>query len=422
MKNDLSIAVVGGGVAGITASFLLQEKHKVTLFEKNDYVGGHTHTVTLDSGPDQGLRIDTGFIVMNDKTYPSFSQLLSRLKVKIEKTDMSFSYYCKETGLQYGTSSLDSIMAQRKNILNPAYWKFLLEIMRFFRTARRALVQGSLGRVTLEEFIREQKFSHRFRDEFLLPMSAAIWSASDREMGQFPMESFARFYENHGLLSVSDHPQWYFVKGGSRSYVEAFLNQFPGDVYAGAPVQSIRRRDKGITLTLSDGTRKDFDAVVIAAHADEALGLLEDPSPDEERLLSPWRYSNNRVILHTDTSLLPTNIRARASWNTIREPGHRSTLPVTVTYDMTRLQNLDTNITYCVTLNPVRPIPQKHIIASMLFTHPVFDFSAMDTQSGLPGLNGQRNTWFCGSYFAYGFHEDAVHSSVQLGRDFGVDL
>ena len=422
MKDHLSMAVVGGGVAGITASFLLQDKHEVTLFEKNDYVGGHTHTVTLASGPDQGLRVDTGFIVMNDRTYPLFTRLLSRLKVKREETDMSFSYYCKGTGLQYGSSSLNSILAQRKNIVNPVYWKFLFEITRFFKTVRRSLVEGSLGRVTLGEFIREQGFSNRLRDQFLLPMSAAIWSASDRDMGRFPMEAFARFYENHGLLSVGDHPQWYFVKGGSRSYVDAFLNQFPGDVCTGAPVKFIQRKDDGITLTLSDGTRKDFDAVVIAAHADEALQLLEDPSSEEKRLLSPWRYSKNRVILHTDTSLLPTNIRARASWNTIREPGHRSTFPVTVTYDMTRLQNLDTNTTYCVTLNPARPIPDRHILASMLFTHPVFDFSAMDTQTGLPDLNGQRNTWFCGSYFAYGFHEDAVRSAVQVGRHFGVDL
>ncbi len=422
MKDHMSIAVVGGGVAGITASFLLQDKHRVTLFEKNDRVGGHTHTVTLSSGPDQGLRVDTGFIVMNDKTYPLFIRLLSRLKVELAETDMSFSYYCKGTGLQYGSSSLNSILAQRKNIANPAYWKFLLEIIRFFRTVRRCLEKGSMGRVTLEDFIREQGFSHRFRDQFLLPMSAAIWSASDREMTQFPMEAFARFYDNHGLLTVRDHPQWYFVKGGSQSYVTAFLNQFPGTVHTGSPVRSIGRADTGVTLTLSDGTQKDFDAVVIAAHADEAFSLLADPSPEEKRLLSPWRYSKNRVILHTDTALLPTNIRARASWNTIREPGHRSTSPVTVTYDMTRLQNLATDTTYCVTLNPANPIPEEHILASMVFTHPIFDFPAMDTQSGLPGLNGVRNTWFCGSYFAYGFHEDAVRSSVSVGRQFGVNL
>ena len=422
MKQHLSIAVVGGGVAGITAAFLLQKKHHVTLYEKNDYVGGHTNTVTISSGPDSGLRVDTGFIVMNDRTYPLFSRFLSSLGVKTSKTDMSFSYYCRMTGLQYGSSGLNSLLAQRKNILNPGYWRFLGEITRFFKVVQKRLKDGSLKGLTLAEFIRQKKFSSRLTDNYLLPMSAAIWSSSDRDIMGFPMESFARFYDNHGLLSARKHPQWYFVTGGSRTYVEAFLKQFSGQVFTGSPVQSLRRDDSGVSIRTADGSRKVFDAVVIAVHADEALKLLEDPSEQEHLLLSPWRYSNNMVYLHNDTSLLPPNPRARSSWNTIRDHGHRSESPITVTYHMNRLQKLQSRTDYCVTLNPSRPVAEKHILDSMLYTHPVFSFAAMDTQSGLNELNGKRHTWFCGSYFGYGFHEDAVRSSVAVGRQFGVNL
>ena len=422
MKQQLSIAVVGGGVAGITAAYLLQQKHDVTLFEKNGYIGGHTNTVTIPSGPDRGLPVDTGFIVMNDRTYPLFSSFLDRLGVETSETDMSFSYYCRSTGIQYGSSGLNSLMAQRKNLLNPGYWRFLAEILRFFRTVRESLNDQSLVGLTLDDFVRREGFSRRLYNHYLLPMSAAIWSASDRDMKGFPMESFARFYENHGLLSARDHPQWYFISGGSQSYVRAFLKSFSGKVLPGMPAESIRRHESGVSITVKEGESRKFDAVVIATHADEALQLLEDPSEKEQSLLSPWKYSSNQVILHRDTSLLPPNPRARSSWNTIREEGHSTESPITVTYDMNRLQKLPGRHTYCVTLNTALPINEDQIIKSIAYTHPIFSFPAMDTQSGLHELNGQRNTWFCGSYFGYGFHEDAVRSSVEVGRRFGVEL
>ena len=236
------------------------------------------------------------------------------------------------------------------------------------------------------------------------------------------MESFARFYENHGLLSAREHPQWYFISGGSQSYVRTFLETFSGEALPGTPASSIRRHESGVSITLMEGGTREFDAVVIAAHADEALQLLEDPSAEEQDLLSPWKYSSNQVFLHRDTSLLPPNLRARSSWNTIREEGHTTQSPITVTYDMNRLQKLQSRSTYCVTLNPARPVKKEQVIESIAYTHPVFSFAAMDTQSGLNRLNGHRNTWFCGSYFGYGFHEDAVRSSVEVGRRFGVEL
>jgi predicted NAD/FAD-binding protein len=422
MKDRMSIAVIGGGVSGVTAAYLLQNKHDITLYEKNDYVGGHTHTVTIPSGPDAGLRIDTGFIVMNDKTYPLFTRFLDALHVKTEKTDMSFSYHCRKTGLQYGSSSLNSVFAQRANLFNPTFWFFLKDILRFFKEARTGLQSGDLNGLSLDTFLTSKRFSDMFRDCYLLPMSAAIWSASYKDMGEFPMASFARFYENHGLLSVNDHPQWYYVSGGSRSYIDAFLAQFPGTVETASPVQSLCRKEDKVVLRLADGNTRAFDAAIIATHADEALALLEDPSALEKELLSPWRYSENAVFLHTDTSFLPTNTRARASWNAVRENIQTETSPITVTYDMTRLQKLDTASTYCVTLNPCTPVPEKHVLAAMVYTHPIFDAGGTATQGRLSQLNGQRNTWFCGGYFGYGFHEDGVRSGVNVGKHFGVSL
>lgn len=422
MSDRSSIAVVGAGVAGIVSSYLLQNDYDVTLFEKNDYVGGHTHTIVLPDGRDKGLPVDTGFIVMNGKTYPLFTRFLDALKVQLSETTMSFSYYCKQTGLQYGSSTLNNVFAQRKNLLKLSYFKFLREIITFFKTVKEQLETGELKELSLADFLSREGFSTAFRDQYILPMSAAIWSASYTDMGAFPMESFARFYENHGLLSVSDHPQWFYVKGGSHSYVNAFLTQFPGRVISNTPVKSVTRGDQKITIHLNDGNAMDFDRVVMATHADEALLLLGDPSRAEQELLSPWRYSKNKTVLHTDTSFLPPNVRARSSWNAVREPGQGKEAPITVTYDMTRLQHLDTPTTYCVTLNPATPIDPAKVIASMTYTHPIFDFPATKTQALLEQLNGERNTWFCGSYFGYGFHEDAVRSAVNVGKDLGVTL
>lgn len=422
MPNRSSIAVIGGGVAGIVAAYLLQDNHDVTLFEKNEYVGGHTHTITIPSGDDRGVNVDTGFIVMNDRTYPLFTRFLDSLQVQRSETNMSFSYYCKRTGLQYGSSTMNSMFAQRQNLLKPSYWHFLYEIMRFFKVVRRQLENTGMQGLSLGDFLEREGFSSSLRDQYVLPMSAAIWSASYSDMGEFPMASFARFYENHGLLSVNDHPQWFFIKGGSHTYVKAFLKQFPGKVVTEAPVKSVMRHEKGVGVRMKDGIEMTFDRVVIATHADEALQLLADPSDHERDLLSVWRYSENQTVLHTDTSFLPPNKRAWSSWNAIRESGHGNTSPITLTYDMTRLQNLDTRQTYCVTLNPAKPIDPSLIVASMTYTHPVFDFPAMKTQPLLDQLNGNRNTWFCGSYFGYGFHEDAVRSAVAVGKAMGVEL
>ncbi len=420
-NRNLRVAVVGGGVAGITAAYLLQNSHQVSLFEKNGYVGGHTRTVVIPDGPDAGMPVDTGFIVLNDRTYPVLNRFLRRLGVAIRKSDMSFSYYCERSGFQYASRNLDSLFAQRPRLADPLHWCLLLEILVFNRLVLRQLRRGELDGLTLGQFLRRFRFSTRLRERYLFPMVAAIWSAPELETDRFPMPTFARFFDNHGLLTLRDHPQWYTVAGGSHTYVRAFLDQFPGEVHKGAAVAAIRREADGVVLQESDGRTRKFDRVVIAAHADEALELLSDPSQEERRLLGAWRYSANRTYLHTDTRWMPVNPRAWASWNFIRPARAAAGAPVTLTYHMNRLQGLRTRRPYLVTLNPPEPIEKDRIIARMTYTHPVFTFDSIDTQKDLPRLNGVRHTYFCGSYFRYGFHEDAARSGAQAAAAVGTD-
>ena len=424
MLNDmrLRIAVVGGGVAGIGAAHLLQRRHEVSLFEKNDYVGGHTHTIVIDHGPDKGTPVDTGFIVLNDRTYPLLMRFLAGLQVPIRKSDMSFSYTCRRTGLQYASRNLNTLFAQRRNLLRPPFWRFLIEIVRFNVKTRRRLASGALQGLSLGAYLRQEAVIPSLVDSYLIPMAAAIWSTPDARMMDFPAESFFRFMENHGLLSVSDQPRWYTVEGGSHAYVKAFRKAFAGRVFSDRPVERIRRTESGPVLTFVDGEEECYDEVVIATHADEALGLLSDPSPDETACLSPWSYNRNTTVLHTDASFIPENPRAWASWNYLREKDASPEAPVVLTYHMNRLQGLRTESDYCVTLNPLRPVAPGRIIRELLYTHPIYTAEAVATQRTLPGLNGRRHTFFCGSYFGYGFHEDALRSGVKVAEAFGIHL
>ena len=422
MKPKLRIAVIGGGVAGITAAYLLQRRHQVTLYEKNDYVGGHTHTITIPEGPDAGTPVDTGFIVLNDRTYPRFNRLLEQLGVPIQASEMSFSYFCEKTGFQYASRDFNSLFARRRNLLDAGYLRLLLDILRFNRTARRELVAGGLAALTLGRFLEQHRFSARFREQYIIPMAAAIWSSPDDDVADFPMETFARFFSNHGLLTVSDQPQWYVVQGGSHTYVKAFQKGFQGIIVTDEPVQGIRRGADAVTLTLADGRQHHLDHVVIATHADEALQLLQDPTPDESRLLGPWRYSTNQVVLHSDPGFMPSNPRAWASWNYTRERGASGRAPVTLTYHMNRLQGLETRRSYFVTLNPRRAIDDANVIVPLTYTHPMFTFESLATQPQLAKLNGANRTSYCGSYFGYGFHEDAVRAATLVAESFGISL
>ncbi len=421
-KKDLNIAVVGAGVSGITTAYILDRRHRVTLFEKNDYFGGHTHTIVLKEGPDPGIAVDTGFIVLNQRTYPHFLALLAQLGAEVRPTDMSFGYYCERTGLCYASSSLDSVFAQRKNLFRFKYWRFLFELATYLKDLRRDYQEGRLEDVTLSEYIRQKGLHQEVKEQFIIPMAAAIWSASDLQMGEFPVKTFARFYENHGLLSLTGHPPWYTVKGGSHTYVNRFLEKFSGRAVKNARISGIRREEDRVEVRFSDQAPQSFDAVILACHADEALELLEDPSEQEKRLLGAWTYSNNKVYLHTDSAVMPPSKRAWASWNYIRRMDSAGGSPVTVTYDMNRLQGLETSTPYFVTLNPAHPISKGHVIKELNYTHPEYSFETLGTQKELPSLNGYRNTFFCGSYFSYGFHEDGVKSALAVGSHFGEGL
>lgn len=417
-SSKLKIAVAGGGVAGIVAAYLLQQKHQVTLFEKNNYVGGHTHTVPVPDGPDAGTMVDTGFIVHNDRTYPNFIKFIGQLGVERVKCPMSFSYFDRKSGFQYSSAVP---FADWKNFFSFSFWRFLYDILRFNKLTLQALGKGDLTDIRLGEYLLQNRFNQKFINQYIIPMGAAIWSTPDDQMMEFPARTFARFFENHGLLAVSDQPQWYTIKGGSCQYVHAFMKKFTGKIFTGSPVRKISRGDGKVKLALED-SEEIFDAVVIAAHADEAFAMLADPSAREEKLLSVWKYTPNKTILHRDSSYLPPLRRARASWNYIREDHSAHAPPMTMTYYMNQLQELQTRSDYCVTLNPVRPVVAEKVIGEFDYTHPQYTFDSTRSQSDLDSLNGDRNTYFCGSYFRYGFHEDAVMSAVNVAAKFGISL
>lgn len=415
-----TVAVIGGGVAGVVSAWELSKAGwEVTLFEKEARVGGHTHTVVVEGGPDAGTPVDTGFIVLNERTYPGLHAFLAELGVSWRWSEMSFGYHDAGTGLQYAGTDLSGLFAQRGNLLSPSFWSFLNEIRRFGRVASADLGTGVLDGLTLGSYLGVRGFSGRFIDHYAAPMGAAIWSTGLAEMMDFPAATFARFFKNHGLLSLVDRPRWQTVVGGSHSYLHAFLARFKGRVERGAGVRSLRRLAGGGVEVLAHGREPErFERAVVACHADEALALLADPSEAERRVLGAWRYLDNRTVLHTDESFLPPNPRAGAAWNYRREPGEDGTSGVSVTYDMNRLQGLRCAKRYLVTLNPRREPARGTIVRDLLYKHPAFGFGAIRSQAELPSLSGVRDTWFAGSYHGYGFHEDAVQSALAVARSF----
>ena len=415
-----NIAVIGSGIAGLASAWLLGRRHQVTLIERNDYIGGHTHTIEVEENG-QPLAVDTGFIVYNIANYPLLTRLFEQLGVATRESDMSFSASIGPGQIEYSGDSLNSLFAQRRNLLSPSFLRMVADLIRFNRRCKGLLRMGGFEGLTVGELLARERMSDSFRDHFLLPMAAAIWSCPTRTMLDFPAESLARFFNNHGLLNLIDRPLWRSVTGGSARYVDRFLDEIGQDQVRLDAARSIRRLEQGVEVRLASGERAIFDELVLACHADQALALIEAPSAAEQRLLSCFRYQPNHTYLHTDIGLMPQRRQVWSSWNYLSRINQDGSSAVSVTYWMNRLQGLETSKDYLVSLNPLRPPAAEQIIAEMVYDHPVFDQAAMDAQPQLAELQGQDRLWFCGSYFGYGFHEDALAAAVAMADRFGVN-
>jgi predicted NAD/FAD-binding protein len=411
------IAVIGSGAAGLTAAHLLQRKNEVTILEKNARLGGHTNTFVIPDGPDAGTPVDTGFIVMNHRNYPLLTRLFRQLGVELRNSDMSFGYHDAPSGLQYCGSGLDGLFAQRANLVKPSFIRMVRDTLRFFRTAQEDLQKKALIEESLGDYLRKNGFRQDFIDHHIIPMGSAIWSTPCEEMMEFPALSFIRFFNNHGLLSVKNRPQWKTVVGGSCDYIKRMEDTWTQvDVRLNAGIAGIKRDAEGVEITFGDGEPERFDQVVIATHADQALRLLRDPGEEEKKLLGCWNYSRSRTLLHTDDSVMPPLRKVWSSWNFTRLDGNRTCL----TYDMNRLQGLSTQNRYLVSLN--LPQDPNGIISEIIYEHPMFTRDALALRPRLKQLNGRNRTWFAGSYFGNGFHEDAVRSGVEVAEALGIGL
>ncbi len=420
-QTNLNVAVVGSGVAGLTTAHLLAQKHRVTLYEKNDYLGGHTNTVTLTRGPDAGTSIDTGFIVYNDRNYPTFIRLLQSLGIQGQASDMSFSFSSREHDFEYSSYVPAGLFAQKKNLFNSVFYSMIFDILRFNRQAVRDLLEHKLDGLTLGAYLDKLTLGEPFMNFYLIPMGAAIWSTPSREIFFFPAKSFLQFFYNHGLLALKGRPAWLTIPGGAHTYVREIRSRFRGEVLINASIRSIRRTPEEVLIEANE-ERRSYDYVILAAHADESLRLLTDPAADEKKLLGAWEYIPNIATLHTDKSVMPKNPRAWASWNSTLEMPLYPEAPVSLTYHMNRLQSLNTVNPYFVTLNRHQAIPAEHVHKVIHYTHPKYTPQSLATQSALTGLNGINRTFFCGSYFGYGFHEDAVKSAAAVAEMFGITL
>jgi len=419
----LRIAIVGSGISGLATAHALQGKASITLFEAADYFGGHTHTVDVTLPGTEGLvthGVDTGFLVFNERTYPNLIQLFADLKVETAKSDMSFSVQVPRTGneqLEWSGSSLNSVFAQRKNLLNGKFLRMLKDIMRFNRMTT-ALADANAEAAMLQplsDFLRDQNFSNEFRDWYFLPMMGCIWSCPTDQMLQFPVATMIRFCYNHGLIQVTNRPQWWTVKGGARHYVEKIIANI-SDKRLNAPVRRIARDSAGVHVSTDVGTEL-FDKVVLATHADQSLSLLQAPSEAERSSLSAIRYQPNRAVLHTDTSVLPQRKIAWAAWNYERaEQTSRESSEVCLHYLLNMLQPLPFTQSVVVSLNPLRDIARKHIMGEFDYAHPVFDLAAIRAQGDIGALQGQNNTYFCGAWTGYGFHEDGLKSGLKVAE------
>lgn len=418
----MKIAIIGSGISGLTAAHTLAPKHDVTLFEAADRLGGHTATmdVALD---DKHFAIDTGFIVFNDWTYPEFIKLMDSLGVESQPTQMSFSVSDADSGIEYAGSNLNSLFGQRRNLLSPRFLTMVKDILRFNKEAEQHLAENpACVDMTLGQYLAHYKYAEVFRDLYLIPMGAAIWSSSTDMMMNFPLQFFVRFFRNHGLLNIKNRPQWRVIKGGSRSYIAPLTENFKDNIESGNPVLQVTRvqggNGKRCVRLVSKKFTADYDQVIFACHSNQALKILGDVSVNERTILSAIPYTKNEVVLHTDASLLPQQRRCWSSWN-VALAGNTIERP-RLTYNMNILQGIESDATFCVTLNQSDDIDPARILGEYEYDHPVFSEEGMVAQQRWQEINGVNNTWFCGAYWRNGFHEDGVWSALRVSRELNT--
>lgn len=423
MSNMASqrIAIIGSGISGMAAGWYLSSQHEVTLFEADGRLGGHTATMDVEVGG-KSYAIDTGFIVFNDWTYPHFQRLLETLEVPSQATEMSFSVHETNVDFEYNGHTLGSLFAQRRNLLSPAFYRLLRDILRFNKQATADLEAKRLpSDTTLGQYLDQHGYDDAFQRRYLLPMGAAIWSASIGDLRAFPLTFFVRFFRNHGLLSVNHRPQWHTLVGGSKRYIPSMTAPYAARIHLNTPVTRIERNATGVMITTAQGTQR-FDHVVLACHADQALAMLGDPTPAEQDILAAMPYQDNEVVLHTDTSLLPRRQRAWASWN-YRLDGRGADERVSVTYNMNILQRLkEAETTFCVTLNDSNSIDPAKVLGRYTYAHPQFTLAGQAAQMRHDEISSvARRTHFCGAYWRNGFHEDGVWSALRVAQALGCD-
>ena len=406
----MKIAVVGSGISGLSAAHYLSKKHHVDIFEKDDHFGGHSHTLDLKIGTKK-IAVDIGFIVFNFKTYPNLIKFFEENKIEIEKSDMSFAVSVKDTAFEYCGRGLNGIFSNRSNLINFKFLRMFFDIIKFYKKCDNFTEFNE--EIILGDYLKKEKLSKEFIDYHLIPMVSAIWSMPPHEATQMPLKFFIKFFQNHGLFKIKNRPQWYTVKNRSRTYVENILSKISGEHFKNYPVKKIKSKTNGVDLYYGGESEFfDYDKVILATHADEALSIIENPSEEEKKILSNFSDKKNIAYIHTDESIMPKNPKVWSSWNSsIKKDEIEKN---SITYWLNLLQNLKCEENIFLTLNPYFEIDQSKIIKKVTFTHPYFDQSALNYQSQLINLQNKRNILFCGSYFGYGFHEDGIKSSIDM--------
>ena len=405
----MKIAVVGSGISGLSAAYYLSKNHHVDLFEKDDHFGGHSYT--LDLNLDKKISVDIGFIVFNYETYPKLTNFFKENEVEVEKSDMSFSVKVEGTNFEYCGKGLKGMFSNKSNIFNLKFLKMFKDIIKFYKSCDQ--INKYDKKITLGQFLEKKKWSKEFINFHLVPMVSAIWSMPPYEAKNMPLSFFLNFFKNHGLFKLKNRPQWYTVSNRSKTYVNKILSKISGEHFKNYQISKIIRTLNGIKLYYGDKSEFfNYDKVVIATHADEAISLIEDATQDEKQILSNFKYRENLAVIHTDQNVMPKNERAWSSWNSYVEPNKLN--KTSLTYWLNLLQNLKTKENIFLTLNPIQEIQSKKILKSVKFTHPYYDQGALDNQTNLKSLQNKKNILFCGSYFGYGFHEDGIKSSIEM--------